>query len=77
MLNLDYYEEWKWCRHCKAQVHYLRGMEHSFCVECGGEVVSSTVPRVLNRVDASAALLNMRKAARPRGTAVARRAAAQ
>lgn len=35
---LDYYEDRKWCPTCGGYVAYLMSVEHSFCVECGGEV---------------------------------------
>jgi len=38
MDNLDYYQDKKWCPTCEDYVTYLMSVEHSFCVECGGEV---------------------------------------
>ena len=38
MDKLDYYQDKKWCPCCKDYVAYLMSVEHSFCVNCGGEV---------------------------------------
>lgn len=34
----DYYDDKKYCPCCDAYVAYLMSIEHSFCVQCGGEV---------------------------------------
>ena len=33
-----FYNQTKWCPCCESYVRYLASIEHSFCVECGGEV---------------------------------------
>ena len=34
----DYYTDLKFCPACNKYVSYLMGLEHSYCVECGGRV---------------------------------------
>lgn len=34
----DFYTDRKYCPECDDYVAYLMGMEHSFCVQCGGPV---------------------------------------
>ena len=36
--NRDYYAETKWCDTCKAYVHYMMSVNHSYCVSCGSRV---------------------------------------
>ena len=36
--NLDYYSDRKYCPGCDEYVSYLMSVEHSYCVQCGGEV---------------------------------------
>ena len=38
MKDLDYYSDKKWCPDCENYVSYLMSVEHSYCVDCGGEV---------------------------------------
>ncbi|MDA1264504.1 MAG: hypothetical protein O2816_05420 [Planctomycetota bacterium] len=38
MDTLDYYQDKKYCPCCQGYVNYLMSIEHSFCVDCGGEV---------------------------------------
>ena len=38
MKDLDYYSDQKWCPACDDYVSYLMSVEHSYCVDCGGEV---------------------------------------
>ena len=37
MDHLDYYGDRKFCPECNDYVHYLMSIEHSYCVDCGGE----------------------------------------
>ncbi|MCA8975408.1 MAG: hypothetical protein KDC98_11855 [Planctomycetes bacterium] len=46
MGNSDYYDEAKYCEHCKGYVRFLMSVNHSYCVDCGGRV------RLFNREDA-------------------------
>ena len=47
MGNTDFYNERKWCDHCKEYVRYLMSVEHSFCTTCGHRV------RLFNHEDAA------------------------
>jgi len=38
ILPNDYYSENKWCNRCRAYVRYMMSLEHSYCVQCGGQV---------------------------------------
>lgn len=38
MGNQDFYNERKWCEHCKDYVRFMMSMDHSFCVQCGNKV---------------------------------------
>jgi hypothetical protein len=38
MNRFDYYSDRKFCPTCDSYVSYLRSIEHSYCVQCGGEV---------------------------------------
>lgn len=38
MDNLDYYSDRKFCPQCAGYVPYLVGVDHSYCVQCGGRV---------------------------------------
>ncbi|MBL8731062.1 MAG: hypothetical protein JNN13_01695 [Planctomycetes bacterium] len=44
-LNAEFYNEQKWCEHCKQYVRFLMSVNHSYCVHCGGRV------RLFNRND--------------------------
>ncbi len=41
----DFYNETKWCEHCRAYVHYIMSVNHSYCVSCGNQV------RLFNKED--------------------------
>ena len=34
----DFYNEQKWCEHCKSYVPYLMSVDRSYCARCGQEV---------------------------------------
>jgi rRNA maturation endonuclease Nob1 len=34
----DFYNEQKWCEHCKSYVPYLMSVDRSYCARCGNEV---------------------------------------
>ena len=38
MDHIDYYSDRKFCPSCSKYVTYLMSIEHSYCVECGGQV---------------------------------------
>jgi hypothetical protein len=38
MNRFDYYSDRKFCPTCDSYVSYLMSSEHSYCVQCGGEV---------------------------------------
>ena len=38
MNRFDYYSDRKYCPECDDYVSYLMSIEHSYCVQCGGEV---------------------------------------
>ena len=46
MSNTDFYDEAKYCEHCKAYVPFLMSVNHSYCVHCGNRV------RLFNREEA-------------------------
>ena len=37
-MESDFYNDRKYCPQCESYVSYLQSMEHSYCVECGGQV---------------------------------------
>jgi len=37
-MESDFYNDRKFCPHCEDYVSYLRGMEESYCVQCGNQV---------------------------------------
>ena len=37
-MDKTFYNDKKWCPCCESYVRYLASIEHSYCVECGGEV---------------------------------------
>jgi hypothetical protein len=39
MSHRDFYQEKKWCGTCRGYVRYLMSVNHSYCVECGAQVV--------------------------------------
>lgn len=41
----EFYNEQKWCEHCKQYVKFLMSVNHSFCVDCGNRV------RLFSRLD--------------------------
>ena len=43
--HTEFYDERKWCEHCRTYVRFLMSVNHSFCVDCGGRV------RLFNRTD--------------------------
>ena len=38
MAKSDYYDETKFCDHCKQRVRFLMSVNHSYCVQCGSRV---------------------------------------
>ena len=56
-METDFYNDQKYCPHCRTYVSYLQSMEHSYCIECGNEV------RLFSEKDRDAfhAALNERK----------------
>lgn len=56
----DFYNDLKWCDDCGDYVRYLKSLDHSYCVECGGTV------RLFNEGDWEAFNETMR-AAKPKG----------
>ncbi len=46
MGTCDYYDETKYCEHCKTYVRFMMSVNHSYCVDCGGRV------RLFSRDDA-------------------------
>jgi hypothetical protein len=38
MDQANYYNEMKYCAHCRDYVRYLMSVQQSFCVQCGHEV---------------------------------------
>lgn len=36
--STEFYNEQKWCDHCKGYVRFLMSINHSYCIECGGRV---------------------------------------
>jgi len=46
MNQASYYQEKKWCEHCKTYVRYLMSFDHSYCADCGHRV------RLFSRDDA-------------------------
>lgn len=38
MENPDYYNDRKYCSHCKKYVTYLMSLDHSYCTDCGHRV---------------------------------------
>ena len=37
-MGKDFYSEKKYCESCKSYVRYMMSVNHSYCVECGGQV---------------------------------------
>lgn len=56
----DFYNDLKWCDDCGDYVRYLKSLDHSYCVECGGTV------RLFNEGDWEAFNETMR-ASKPKG----------
>ena len=42
----EFYNEQKWCEHCRQYVSFLMSVNYSYCVTCGGRV------RLFSRDDA-------------------------
>lgn len=38
MDTADFYSDKKFCPCCETYVNYLMGLDHSYCVTCGGRV---------------------------------------
>lgn len=34
----EFYDEQKWCEHCREYVKFLMSVNHSYCVHCGNRV---------------------------------------
>ena len=56
----DFYDDRKFCTACNDYVPYLMSMDHSYCVECGGQV------RLFSKADWAEFNESM-KSARPKG----------
>lgn len=56
----DFYDDRKFCTQCNDYVPYLMSMDHSYCVECGGQV------RLFSKADWTEFSESM-KSARPKG----------
>ena len=56
----DFYDDRKFCTQCNDYVPYLMSMDHSYCVECGGQV------RLFSKADWTEFNESM-KSARPKG----------
>jgi len=42
----EFYNEQKWCEHCRQYVCFMMSVNYSYCVTCGGRV------RLFSRADA-------------------------
>lgn len=36
--NSEFYNEQKWCEHCKEYVRFMMSVNFSYCVDCGNRV---------------------------------------